>query len=333
MSVSRDPSTGDAVAPQSGAAVRRGAAQVFDIGDGRVEAALRVAEQMSGRLLGWARDPDIYALVVRGTVDTTPAPARAAGRGARSIDAFAWHLECFSKPLATLLPASPSSAALALALAGTHRVAGDRFACAIDDVRAGAVPPGLVVHALSRLPEGIGAYLMLTGCIIGAADAHGLGLVTHCIADRHCDAIVSELADADPIDSVLDDRHEIKGASALEPLLDVIVRHFAAGAVDEIVASLAGETGEHRLWAATAAVQSAATPAVVATIALGVLARARALDIRETTILAARANAVLGEPTTARLDRAALIERLATPQASDLVLPTRAELQSLRRPA
>ena len=318
--------------PQPATADRRGAAQIFDIGDGRVASAWRVAEHMRGRLLGWARDPELYALVMIASPDATPPPVARCIGVPPAIESLGWELDCFSKPMATLLPPSPSSAALALALAGTHRVADDGFACAMDDVRRGGVPPGLVVHALSRLPEGIGAYLILTGRIIGAADAHGLGLVTHCIAEAEFDAIVAALADADPIDPVLDDRHRIDGASALEPLLDVIVRHFTATSLDAIVASLAREKGEHRLWAATTAVQIAEAPAVAAALALSVLNRARSLDVRDTTILTARANALLAEPGATRLGAAALIERLASPHPADLVLASRAELQSLRRP-
>lgn len=333
MSVSRDPSRCDATAPHSGTVTRVGASLLFDIGDGRQRAAFQVADQMRGRMLVWARDPELYAVIARASIDTTLPASDSLGALPPAFEATAWELDCFSKPLVTLLPSSPSSAAMALALAGTHRVAGDGFACAIEDVRRGSVPPGLVMQALARLPDGIGAYLMLTGCIIGAADAHGLGLVTHCIAERHFEAIAAALSDADPVDPVLDDRHEINGASALEPLLDVIVQHFARATAHDIVGSLGRETGAHRMWAAAAAVQIARAPTIAADIALAVLARARRLDARETTILVARANVLLAEPGTTRLDVAALVERLDTPHPADLDLPTRAELQSLRRTA
>ena len=333
MPASDDPSRSDASAPQVSTVLRAGASLVLDIGDGRAQIALRVAEQMRGRLLSWARDPELYAVLVRASVDTTLPPSGSQSAVPRTLDAIGWELACFSKPLVTLLPASPSSAALALALAGTHRVAGEGFACAIEDIRRGAVPPGLVMHALSRMPDGIGAYLMFSGCIIGATDAHGLGLVTHCVAEHHFDAVAAALADAEPVDPILDDRHEKSGVSALEPLLDVIVSHFSGATLTEIVVSLSGDAGAQRMWAATAAMQVAKAPIVAADLALAVLARARALDIRDTTRLTTRANALLAEAGVARQDVAVLLERLDLPHPADLDLPTRADLQSLRRPA
>jgi enoyl-CoA hydratase len=242
-------------------------------------------------------------------------------------------LACFSKPVVTLLSGSPSTSALAVALAGTHRVAGDAFACEIADVRRGAVPPGCVVHALSRLPDGIGAYLMLTGCIIGAVDALGLGLITHCIPDAQFDAVTAALADADPVDPVLDDRHAVTGGSALEPLLELIVKHFTAGSPEAIVDQLSAETGANQMWSATAAVQIAGLPKAAAMAALAVLERAKVCDMREATILAARANTLLATSASARFDAATWVAQLNTPNAADLVLASRAELQSLRRPA
>ncbi len=309
---------------------RHGAALVLDLGDGSIEACTALAEDLDGRLLALARDADVYAVVARGCSPM----ASHAGRGERRaiIDRRVWELECFSKPLVTLLSGSPSSSALALALAGTHRVAGDAFACEITDVRRGAVPPGIVVHALSRLPDGIGAYLMLTGCIVGAADALGLGFITHCIADAQFDAIIAALADADPVDPVLDVRHLMDGDSALEPVLELASKHFSAGSIDAIFASLGSETGPNQVWAATAAVQTAQVPKAAAIAALATLERAKALDVRDTIILAARANVLLVAPDAARLDEAAWADRLLAPATTDLVLASRAELQSLRRP-
>ncbi len=323
-----------AAQPHSGLLQRRGAALLLDLGDGGIAACAALGADLKGRLLPLARDADLYALVARGRSVMAPPPGRQAdGVDVSAIDARVWELECFAKPMVTLLSGSPSSAALAMAMAGTHRVAGDAFACEIADVRRGAVPPGIIMHALSRLPDGVSAYLMLTGCIIGARDALGLGLITHCIADAQFDAVVAALADADPVDPVLDDRHVSSGDSALEPALDMIVKHFASGGVDAIVASLGSDTGAQRLWAATTAVQIADIPKAAALAAVEVLERAMTLDVRETTILVARANALLATSAAARFDAAAWAAHLATPVATDLVLASRAELQSLRRPA
>jgi enoyl-CoA hydratase len=315
---------------------RQRAALVLDLGDGGDTGAYALAAQLEGRFLPLARDPDLYALVARGRsksatfpVPTVPGAARTGY--SQDLDVRVWELECFAKPLVTLLSGSPSSAALAMALAGTHRVAGDAFACEIADVRRGAVPPGIIMHALARLPDGVGAYLLTTGCIIGAVDALGLGFVTHCIADAQFDDIVAALSDADPVDPVLDKRHLAVGESALEPVLDLIVRHFATDSMSAIVLSLSQETGAARLWAATTAVQVAAAPKAASLAGLTVLALAKTRDIRETTIVTARANALLKTPTAQRMDAKDWLAHLSAARDGDLDLPSRATLQSLRR--
>ena len=105
MSVNHDPVKVDASAPYVGAGQRRGASLQFDIGDGGAPWATSVAGQMRSRLLAWARDPELYALIVYASADTTFGPTGACGAVPNALSAIAWELDCFSKPLVSLLPA------------------------------------------------------------------------------------------------------------------------------------------------------------------------------------------------------------------------------------
>jgi enoyl-CoA hydratase len=78
-----------------------------------------------------------------------------------------------------------------------------------------------------------------------------LGFVTHCIESAHFAAIRQALADADPIDPILDDRHERKAPGELTVLREVIARCFGQPTVEEIIAALKSETGSAKSWAET----------------------------------------------------------------------------------
>ena len=60
----------------------------------------------------------------------------------------------------------------------------------------------------------MGLYLGLTGRAIGRADAHWLGLATHCIPGAAFHGIIDAAGDAEPIDPLLDGLHEAQPARA-----------------------------------------------------------------------------------------------------------------------
>ena len=66
------------------------------------------------------------------------------------------------------------------------------------------------------MPDEIGMYLALTGRSVGPADAYRLRLATHCIPARRFAEIRAAVRDADPVDPVLDTRHEEPGPGELD---------------------------------------------------------------------------------------------------------------------
>ena len=212
---------------------------------------------------GWGRDPQVYAAIISSTTDrafcaggdikesiergrAAPAEAR---RSLAEEYALNWQLDCFTKPTVSLIDGVVIGSGVGISLFGTHRVAGERYRFSMPEVGIGLFPDDGVSFPFAAMPDEIGVYLALTGRAVRRADAYALGLVTHCIPAAQFSDIHAAIRDADPVDPVLDDRHEDPGPGELEPLRPMIARCFAADTVEEIVARLEAERGDGAAWA------------------------------------------------------------------------------------
>jgi enoyl-CoA hydratase/carnithine racemase len=318
---------------------RRGAAMIVTTEDAaRLTLAAR---SLCATLHLWARDAELYAVIF--DVLTQPlVPAVAAdGSGPihRCVSEMIWRLECFSKPSVSLLAGSVGATSMAIACAGTHRVVVPeaKITCAAIDQGhlspGNNLPPGNLLKALAELPGAIGAYLLLTGRTLTAADALAIGLVTHIVPARQLETIRAGLADADPIDPLLDDLHVPGAGAVLAERHGLIARHFGQVHVVDIVASLRAETGADQAWAAAVADDIGRRAQPVAERALVCLRAAGRGTVSDALILAHRANLIAGSGLAGNAGATgdAVLAALAQSQPDDLVLPTRAELQSLRR--
>jgi enoyl-CoA hydratase len=211
----------------------------------------------------WARNPQVYGAVIVSATDR----AFCAGGDVREMVEWGrerpddaqrslaaeyglnWQLECFIKPTVSLINGLVVGSGVGITLYGTHRVAGERYRFAMPEVRIGLFPDDGVSWAFARMPDAIGMYLALTGREIGRADAFRLGLVTHCVPAARFEEIEVAIADADPVDPVLDGRHEDPGKGELEVLRPAIARCFGGASVEQIVAALEAERGETEAWA------------------------------------------------------------------------------------
>lgn len=210
--------------------------------------------QLAAVIPGFARDANLYVVLLK----SASPKAFSAGGDVRELvtwgrddprrarDAFAdeyrlnWMLECFSKPVVSLIDGLVMGSGVGITIYNTHRVAGERYKFAMPETAIGLFPDVGVAHALSRLPGNIGTYLGLTGRSIGRAEAYRLGLVTHCIDACDYGEIERRLADAEPVDRLLDRLHRDPGVGELEPDRGLIADCFAAGSVEEISEKLAG---------------------------------------------------------------------------------------------
>jgi enoyl-CoA hydratase len=244
----------------------------------------------------WARDPQVYAVVIESACERVFSAGgdvlemaewgrirRAEARRSLAHEyAFNWLLECFCKPIVSLIDGLVVGSGVGLTLYGTHRVAGERYRLAMPETSIGLFPDDGVCWAFARMPDGIGMYLALTGRAIGRADAYRLGLATHCVPAARFGAIKAALAAADPVDPVLDGAHEDPGAGELEPLREAIARCFTAATVEDMVARLKTERGSAQQWAQeTAKALMACSPTALKVTHRHVLL-ARESDLRAT---------------------------------------------------
>lgn len=246
----------------------------------------------------WARDPEIYAVVVSSASDR----AFCAGGDVREITEWAknrkadaikslaeeyaltWQLECFFKPTVSLIDGVAMGSGVGISLYGTHRVAGERYRFAMPETGIGLFPDDGVSWAFARMPDAIGMYLALTGRPIGRADAYRLGLVTHCIPADRFGEIRAGLAAADTVDPLLDDRHQDPGPGELEALRPAIARCFSDNTVEGIVDRLRSERGASATWAQGVVADLAARSPTSLKITHRHVQLARNLDLRATLI-------------------------------------------------
>ncbi|MEJ2118007.1 MAG: enoyl-CoA hydratase/isomerase family protein, partial [Alphaproteobacteria bacterium] len=160
-----------------------------------------------------------------------------------------WSLECFSKPNVALIDGLVMGGGVGISIFGTHRVAGENYSFAMPEVGIGFFTDVGASYVLARLPGEMGVFLGLTGRSIGRADGCYLGLVTHCVDANEFDTIRAAMIEGDPIDPVLDNLHRDPGESELAHLQPVVDRLFANPTVEEILANLDAEQGEHAAWA------------------------------------------------------------------------------------
>jgi enoyl-CoA hydratase len=219
--------------------------------------------QLAARLPRWGRDPQVYAILigssserafcaggdVREMAEWGRIRMAEARRSLAAEYALNWSLDRFVKPTISLIDGVVMGGGVGISLYGTHRVAGEGYRFAMPETGIGLCPDDGVSHVLARMPDEIGMYLALTGRSVGPADAYRLKLVTHCIPARQFAEIRAAVREADPVDPVLDTRHEEPGRGELDEVRPAIARCFSADGVQAILARLAGETGSSAAWA------------------------------------------------------------------------------------
>jgi enoyl-CoA hydratase len=276
------------------------ALRTFTLNRPRVLNALddEMCRSLSDEIPRIARSPDVYivallscnpkAFCAGGDVLALTSEAKrdleSAKTYIRNEYALDWLLECFSKPTVSLIDGLCMGSGAGLTAYNTHRVAGENYKWAMPEVKIGFFPDVGVAHVLARLPWPIGLYLGLTGRAIARDDAQWLGLVTHCIASSHFAGILAKLADAEPVDPMLDGLNEIQNQGPLQKDADLIRDHFSHPTLTGIFQSLTKAEAAGSIWAReTLAGLRKSSPLSLA-ITDRHIRNARSFDIRETLI-------------------------------------------------
>ncbi|MEZ5816186.1 MAG: enoyl-CoA hydratase/isomerase family protein [Hyphomicrobiaceae bacterium] len=330
-----------------------------------------ISVSMRAQLADWfpvqARDPGVYAVMIRSALERVFSVGgdvreivdlvrldRSAARAALGAELeLCWLLECFSKPTVSFIDGKVMGTGVGITLYGTHRIAGEGYRFSMPETAIGYFPDCGVSHAFARMPHGIGLFLGLTGAEVGPADALALGLVTHTVPRTELDAISAHLAEADPVDPLLDKRQTALGEGPIMGAAERIQRYFDAPFLTDVLARLEKPREADRDWARqTLALLRARSPLALC-LTFRAIVSAAGLDLRETLCqdfrLAWRliedgdflegARAVLLEKNRQprwRHERvedvpAGLIEDYFAPLGTDeLALPMRSEMQSRR---
>ena len=327
----------------------------------------KMREKIAGAFPAFARSPETYAVVfhsssekafsagadVREIITTAHVNLERARQGFKDEYSLNWLLECFSKPTISLMDGMVIGSGVGITAYGTHRVAGEKYRFAMPETAIGLFPDVGVAHVLSRLPGEMGTFIGLTGARVGRADAYHLGLATHCIPQSQFAEIIEGLADAQPVDPLLDDRHQQPSPGDLIKCADLIEHCFKGETMEEIISSLKNVSGKNSDWAKSVLNDLSTKSPLSLKVTLRHLRAAREWDLRRTLEVDYRlACRFLDDHDFYEGVRAALIEKDGNPkwqpaklkdvtdemvsayfkplEYGEMKLPSRAEMQAAR---
>jgi enoyl-CoA hydratase len=229
-------------------------------------------------LRGWATDPSVHAVVVRGAGERAfcaGGDVRAvyeAGRGIagdpdlpavffREEYELIRRIHRFPKPYIAIIDGITMGGGAGISVNGAYRIATERTLFAMPETAIGLFPDVGATRFLNRCPGYICRYLGLTGARLGAPDTLYCGLATHFVPHDRVVELVEALGGVaqetgrkdDRIDAVLSRFAKDPGPAPLAASQPAIDRCFAGGSVEEILDALAAEAtkgGAHADWAA-----------------------------------------------------------------------------------
>jgi enoyl-CoA hydratase/carnithine racemase len=193
----------------------------------------------------------------------------------------------YPKPYVALMDGVVMGGGMGIAQGGPGcavRIVTEKTKMAMPEVNIGLFPDVGGSHFLSHAEGELGNYLGLTGLTVGAADALYTGLADHFVPQSQMAALAA-LIDATPgvqlrqaIAAFAAPFASQAGASALQTERATIDRHFGAGSVPAIVASLATDQNEFAQKALAAMRQR--SPLMMC-VTHELLARGAALDVAD----------------------------------------------------
>ena len=231
--------------------------------------SLTMLRDITAALLAWRDDTTVAAVVIRASSEKAFCAGGDirffydAGRatpqtGSALIEDFFTeeyslnHLvHSFPKPYIALMDGVVMGGGMGIAQAGPDsrvRIVTERTRMAMPEVNIGLIPDVGGSYFLSRAPGALGRYLGVTGVTIDAADALYAGLADHYVPAAELEllyAILESTPGAELVEAIaafVEPFKDAAGASKLEADRVAIDRHFGAGAVRAIAASLEADT-------------------------------------------------------------------------------------------
>src|SRR5258707_807325 len=160
------------------------------------------------KLRAWADDPEIHAVLIRGTGERAfcaGGDVRAvyeAGRGISSdptlTSVFFWEeyelirrLHHYPKPYIAIIDGITMGGGAGVSVNGAYRIATERTMLAMPETGIGLFPDVGATHFLNRAPGHTGHYLALTDARLGPADALYCGFATHFAPRERVPALIA----------------------------------------------------------------------------------------------------------------------------------------------
>ncbi len=221
-------------------------------------------------LRGWADDPGIHAVVIRGAEGRAfcaGGDIRAiydAGRGIAGdptlTSRFFWEeyelirrIHRYAKPYIAIIDGITMGGGAGVSVNGRYRIATERTMLAMPETGIGLFPDVGATRFLNLCPGHIGRYLGLTGARLGPADALYCGFATHFVPRERVSALIEALARGGEVAATLAGVAADPGAAPLAARRAAIDRSFAGETVEAILDALAREAaadGGDAAWAA-----------------------------------------------------------------------------------
>lgn len=180
--------------------------------------SLEMCHELTQILAQWEDDPSIAFVILRGAGDR----AFCAGGDLHSLyhamqentggdawnNAYAreffdveyrldYQIHTYGKPILCWGSGVVMGGGVGLMMGASHRVVTDTTRFAMPEITIGLFPDVGGTWMLSRLPDGIGVFLALTGSQLGARDCEFLGLADYTMASDDFDALLSDIKDSD----------------------------------------------------------------------------------------------------------------------------------------
>ena len=207
---------------------------------------------LSLKLAEWAGDPAIQSVAIRGAgprafcaggdIRTLLESGRDGTPYAASFLRDEYRLNAaiaaFPKPYIALLHGIVMGGGVGVSIHGRFRLADASLVWAMPETGIGLVTDIGASHFLSRLPDGIGFYLALTGARLSRADALALGLVTHGVALTDHEALLERLAAGEKAGHVAESFAAKKEPAPLASESKRIATIFSAPSVEAILERL-----------------------------------------------------------------------------------------------
>lgn len=204
-----------------------------------------------------------------------------------------YQIHTYPKPLLCWGSGIVMGGGVGLMMGASHRVVTDATRFAMPEISIGLFPDVGGTWMLSRLPDGIGAFLALTGAQLGASDCLALGLADYRVDASSWDTLLDQLRAASWSDDRCKNGHTLhqllvaakpEGAEQPGPLqthFSLIREACSDPAFDAVCAAIAGWAGHQDPWLQRAAKTFMAGSPGSARLSFTLLRRVRLMSLAD----------------------------------------------------